>query len=57
MQDRRIPNSRRSTWGAFAGLSNGELLMRRATVTAGLIGKDGRLRESLGQRVTRLNRE
>lgn len=31
--------------------------MRRAAVTAGLVGKDGRLCESLKQRVTRLNTE
>ena len=42
------------TWGAPAGLRDGELLMRCTTVTAGLPGKDGRLGESLRQRATRL---
>lgn len=31
------------TWGASAGLSDGEFLMRGVTITAGLPGKDGRL--------------
>lgn len=57
VQDRRRPNSRRSTWGAFAGLRDGEFLMRRATVTAGLAGKDGRLGEGLRQRATGLYTE
>lgn len=38
------------TWGASAGLSDGELLMGCAAIAAGLAGKDGRLCQSLRQR-------
>lgn len=54
MGERRKPSRRRSTWGASAGLRDGEFLMRRATITAGLPGKDGRLGEGLRQKATGL---
>lgn len=38
------------TWGASAGLSDGEFLMGGATITTGLPGKDGGLCQSLRQR-------
>lgn len=39
----------KKTWGASLSLSNGEFLMRGATVTAGFSGKDGGLCQSLSQ--------
>lgn len=35
------------TWGPSAGLSNGESLMRGATLTAGVLSKESRLSQHL----------
>lgn len=50
LEEKKIEKPSRKTWGASASLSNGEFLMRGATITAGLSGKDGRLCQSLWQR-------
>lgn len=43
----RSESRKRPTWGASAGLGDGEFLMRGTTITTGLPGKDGRLCKSL----------
>lgn len=47
MEAGRRKSRRRSTWGAPAGLGDGEFLMRGAAITTGLPGKDGRLCQCL----------
>lgn len=47
---RRNENPSKKTWGASASLSDGEFLMRGATITTGLSGEDGGLCQRLRQR-------
>lgn len=42
------------TWGASAGLSDAELLVRGAAIATGLPGKDGGLGQSLRRRERRV---